>query len=114
MRCNFFVLVTLISIAASCVMPSNSYNPSPTPPSHGCFPVGYDPLSRGRPFEDTPISQPPLRKDVLKAKRWQPPEGYRPRRTDKRGKEATVWMGWLWASTRIGKTPQAELKRRSD
>lgn len=83
MRRDFFVLLTLISIAASCVIPSNSYNPSPVPPSSGRFPVGYDPLSRGRPFEEPRTPQNSPRRGVLKAKRWEPPEGYRPRRTDR-------------------------------
>ena len=82
-RYNFIMLQIILGIAASCVVPSNSYNPSPIPPSSGRFPVGYDPQNRGRPYEKAPTSGLPLRKDVLKARRWQPPHGYRPRRTDR-------------------------------
>jgi|DEB0MinimDraft_4_1074332.scaffolds.fasta_scaffold00740_2 hypothetical protein len=82
-RCSFIMLQIILGIAASCVVPSSSYNPSPVPPSNGRFPIGYDPQNRGRPFDKSLGSSPPLRKDVLRARRWQPPQGYRPRRTDR-------------------------------
>ena len=50
---------------------SYAYNPMPMPPFAGRYQVGYDPARRGRPT-------PPLRKDVIRNKRWKPPAGYVP------------------------------------
>ena len=63
----------LLALLAMCcfLFLAHAYNPMPIPPFHGRYQIGYDPLNRGRPV-------PPLRKDVLRNRRWKPPTGYVP------------------------------------
>lgn len=66
-----YCVIPLLSCLCLLFLRTYAYNPMATPPFRGRYPIGYDPLKRGRPTQ-------PLRKDVLRNKRWQPPTGYVP------------------------------------
>ena len=70
-----FKIVSNMLLLAVCVCLCRAYNPQPSPPSLGRYPVGYDPVNRSRPYSNGPMS----RLDVIRQRRsWQPPRGYCP------------------------------------